>query len=348
MDGTTASQIGLTPLNSLVPPPSASAGTLLVSHSPNPTDLPPMPPVVTPDEATSQQRYSQLTPVYAQTPTNTPADIPQPSVKGIEFIKTPAASVPALVSVPNLVEPLQKSIPPESTYEQGLETAQAVTRDLHLQRIENEVADPDLDKTVAVAPAQLAAYRPIEQGAINPQHFTQAIVTKPSDQNTPLVTPVVKPEPSQPNVNNYFQSGPDKSIQSDVVIDPSSALSSQKKSNPIFKKVGIILAIVIVLGAGGYLVVHAIMSNQHTKSASTAQPSNTSTTTTPTTVAPIATPTPSDSSTGTTTTTPTTPTTPKTPAPSVAPVAPAATPTPTPTPTPAPSPTPAIPDTGVR
>jgi hypothetical protein len=107
MDGTTAGRLGFNPL---IPQPAPSnGGDLTINHAA------PIAPQPVPQNPIPQQQYSQLTPVYAPTPTNTPADIPQPAVKGIEFVK-PSPQVPPVVSsVPApMPTPMQTPVIPTS------------------------------------------------------------------------------------------------------------------------------------------------------------------------------------------------------------------------------------------
>ena len=85
---------------------------------------------------TASPRFSQLTPVYQPTPTNTPADIAQPRVKGIEFV-TPAASKPAVVAA---AAPLASPVA----------FAEVAMPDVNAQRfayVENNLESMDLDQT---------------------------------------------------------------------------------------------------------------------------------------------------------------------------------------------------------
>lgn len=107
MDGTTAGRLSLNPL---IPQPTpSSAGNLTIG---NPTPVSPQP--VTQNPA-PQPQYSQLTPVYAPTPTNTPADIPQPAVKGIEFIKPSTQVAPVSAQPAPIVSatPVQQPVAPK-------------------------------------------------------------------------------------------------------------------------------------------------------------------------------------------------------------------------------------------
>ena len=100
MDGTTAGRLGFNPL---IPQPAPSnGGDLTINHAA------PIAPQPVPQNPIPQPQYSQLTPVYAPTPTNTPADIPQPAVKGIEFVKPSPQVAPVAVSAPT---PMHVAVP---------------------------------------------------------------------------------------------------------------------------------------------------------------------------------------------------------------------------------------------
>lgn len=101
MDGTTAGRLELTRPAPRPTPPS-DGSFLGAVHDPAVTSQP---------SAPSQPQFSQLTPVYAATPANTPADIPQPPVKGIEFVQavTPTPSTPP-VQAP-IIEPRTQLTP---------------------------------------------------------------------------------------------------------------------------------------------------------------------------------------------------------------------------------------------
>lgn len=99
MDGTTAGRLELA-RPAPRPTPPAGGGLLDADHT---SSVQPASP--------TQPQFSQLTPVYAPTPTNTPADIPQPPVKGIEFIQA-STPVPAPVQPPAPQPTAAPTVPP--------------------------------------------------------------------------------------------------------------------------------------------------------------------------------------------------------------------------------------------
>lgn len=82
-----------------------------LSEAPQPVFSPqPLEPAV-------QPQYSQLTPVYAPTPVNNPTDIPQPAIKGMEFV-VPAPPPPAPMFAPTPAPDSAYAPPPPELVEE--------------------------------------------------------------------------------------------------------------------------------------------------------------------------------------------------------------------------------------
>lgn len=108
MDGTTAGRLELArPAPRPTPPPS-DGSFLGAVHDPSVSSPPPAP---------TQPQFSQLTPVYAATPANTPADIPQPPVKGIEFVQAPTPT-PVVVTPPTPIIQSRTTVTPSVVVDQ--------------------------------------------------------------------------------------------------------------------------------------------------------------------------------------------------------------------------------------
>lgn len=357
MDGTTAGQIGLAPLGSLplpqnpalsgVPPlnpvPVAQPVAPIISM-PSPTMpvpvIPPVVPTVAPvPPMPVVPQYSQPTPVYAPSLTTAP-------IVNAPTLSPPIPPMPPVVVAP----PALVQLPPViSAEELGLTPPGTMTPELHLQQIENQIAEVDLDLMAETKSptATMTTAVPSAASPIPPIVPPMPPAPKPAAPVAPAPTsmPVVS------TASNYFQNTGSKSskvIQSDVPIERGSAFSAI--NGPLLKKIGIIVGAVVVLGVAGYLIFNGVTSSQKsnntttTKTTPTVTPSGSSTSSNvpDTTAIPGA-----ESTTGTTTTT-----TPVVDAPSSAsqgttvvqtPAAPAPAQTPT-----APVTTPTTPNTGLN
>ena len=228
MDGTTAGSLGALP--PVQPQTAPASGNLL-----NITHAAPVPPV-TPPLATPATQFSQVTPVYAPGPTNTVADIPQPAVKGIEFIQpstTPVPSIPPLPSAagpvismpqPSLptpstlppsarpvlsptvpIQPVPQPIAPIAPTETPLPSAQSIgsmSGAANYKAIENRIQDLDLDQIVGT-PQTLPPVAPAPVPAPVPElpkmtPIPTPLVTPPS---VPVQAPVVVVKPAAPIIS---------------------------------------------------------------------------------------------------------------------------------------------------
>lgn len=271
MDGTTPGTLGSNlPTPQPTTPPAQSADGLLQS-APVPVQsvsaTPPASPVAPPPIVQPQPQYSQLTPVYAPTPTNTPADIPQPAVKGIEFVQPAAALIqpappvepvavspaimppPVATPLPTTVPPLQSPQliqpvlpPPPATTSPPTVTPPLppaidtlATSSANYTNIENQIEDVDLDQMVGAVPAS---------------NVTQQAVPAPQPVAPATSTPAAA-------ANTYFQSK--GQIVSDVPITDTK--SGRNIDPKLIRRVAIIAGSIIILGVISYFVITAIAGN---------------------------------------------------------------------------------------
>jgi hypothetical protein len=375
MDGTTAGQIGLAPLGYPTTQIPNQNGTLSVNHAlttpltltppiaagtniaqqpaPNRPAVQPVaaaPVIAAPPAVTTQPQYPPQPPVPAYAPPMPPVTaVPtamQSTAKPVE-----AFALPTIINIPSepMLPPALPLAAPAVTLPQSVVTpaqnpamvdAASMAQEQHLQQVENKLLDVNALQNPGTAPQ--ASSIPM------PPAVTVATAVQP-----PVVPVAVAPKPAT-SVSDYFQNNTPQAVS--LATPKSPKFNLHNINTAALKKVGIIVAIVIVLGVGGYFVVHAVMGSHTTKTAAPTDTSNSTkaqntsssdSTTNPTTLPTTDTPattlqdnTTSGTSQGTTTA-PVTTTTPD------STTTPAVTPTPVATPTPAP-PTPAIPDTGVR
>lgn len=264
MDGTTAGSLG-----SVLPaprPPASGGGNLLhVDHTvpatPQPVAVPPPAPIAPVLPAAPQ--FSQLTPVYAPTPTNTVADIPQPAVKGIEFVQAPPPLPPVvpLPAPPSLspsqqlmqsttIQPVTPPVQAPAPVVTQPPTAPVMSGPEKYASIENHLEDVDLDQTLGVTNAPSVP---------NMANTPEPAVVRSSLAAAP---PTIHDEA----VRTYFQTS--SQAATDVPVTPTGF--SLKNLNPVLiRRVAIIAGIVIVLGVGGYFIVSAIIGSQKTAQTST-------------------------------------------------------------------------------
>ncbi len=229
------------------------------------------PPVMPPLSA--QPQFSQLTPVYEPGPTNTIADIPQPLVKGIEFVRTPTSMPPAPVTLPNpepipiAAEPIASPLPmPPSS-----QLIQPVIAPVPSTPIAASPVEAFVEPTPAVD-GQLAASVAATQSAndhklqeIENTVVNQSTVATPVNTIDSYVTePFAQTAAVDPGLSNYFNS---TAPQADIIINKQpvrkSGLSGINKK-PILIVSAIVLAIVI-LSVGGYLIYNNIISPPKTQ-----------------------------------------------------------------------------------
>lgn len=358
MDGTTAGNLGFTAPQ----PPVSNGGGLFINHvdAPEATAQAQVLPQPTPVVPSAQQtQYSQVTPVYAPGPTNSVTDIPQPAVKGIEFVKAPTAVQPPIISEPVMQpapapQPVMPPAPPVSATNQLIQPVlpPPLTPSVPMPPVQPAQAAPQPALPVT-AGLNDASKKPGDVGApasTEPTELTiQKIENVDLDQmvNAVPATPVAAPEvalaaQSTAPTNSYFPSTP----QADIVLVNNTKRPINKQ---LIVRIGIIVAVVVVLAVGGYFVATKLMSTKKTQPTPTA----TTTTQTPTIAQPSFTSpatttstTPTDTTTAAATTTSTPPANTSS-APATTTVTTPAAPTPAPTPAPATPTSPAVANTGL-
>jgi len=243
MDGTTAGQIPLTPPTPLPPPTPAMPGVLPVAPiNPAPVSIPQ--PVI--NMAQPAPYVEPVMPNMLVIPPTPLANQPQyapPAIAAVQPMPTPAA-VPV---------PVQPVIP---AGELGLSPPESVTQEQHLQRVENQIADIDLDRMAGNS-----------QQVINTNPAQPTVPLPPPPVAQPVIQAPIVPMPVAPAataagsnpMSNYFKTG--SSIVSDVPIsEPKSPLGGMDPR--LIRRILIIIGIVIALGVGGYFIVNAINGNQ--------------------------------------------------------------------------------------
>lgn len=288
MDGTTAGNAGtLPPVAQPTPRPQVD----LSQVSPIPVAPPTVPvtsqPSVPTIQVPAQPQFSQVTPIYAPSPTNTVADIPQPAVKGIEFVQAPAVvptpsvspgvPMPPVITTPpvpqaniavspvtpnQLMQPVLPQTPqPAPQSDPTLLTVADMSTPADYARIEKQIDDVDIDQMVGNVPVPSAT----------PQQPQPAVAVAVPAVAMPPVVPTVAPSVTTAPVNSYFQTG-SGSIVSDVPItEPRSPFGGN--NSRLIRLILIIAGIVVVLGVGGYFVVNAIVGgNQQPQATPISEP----------------------------------------------------------------------------
>lgn len=368
MDGTTAGQIGLTPLGYPPTQPIDKGGTLSVNHAlttpliqttpaaavannivlpqtpVQPKVIAPIAPIATAPLATTQtQNVQPPAPAYAppMPPVSAPIFAMQSAAKPVEAFALPTIiNIPSEPMLPPAL-PVQATVPPQPqpvatpAQNPAMADAASMAQEQRLQQVENKLLDVDAPQVLVPA---------IQSNGGVPMPPIAAPVATAAK---PAVVPVAAAPKPTTSVSDYFQNNAAPVAPS---IAPQQPKFNLRNINPaVLKKIGIIAAIVIVLGVGGYFAVHAIIGSHTTKTAPKADTTDTTNTqntpssdssTNPTTTTGTDTTTPDTTTSGTSqgdTTTPVTTT------PDTTQTTPVVTPTPTPAPT-----TPTIPDTGVQ
>ena len=209
----------------VVPAPAPIVATPTPAPTPIAVTFPPE-PVAPPAPVTPQ--YSQLTPVYAPEPVNSPADIQQPAVKNIEFVgaPTPIAPAPVVPVLPpaveeSLIAPAPVFVPPTPS------------------RI---VSEPVLQPAFTPAPVAPA-----------PSQFEQALALPPDE-------PVLASQPlSVPQSASYL------GIAS--TLPTTSFGTSENHTFDRLKKPLIIAAIAVLLIGGGVFAATKIFGGTNTQQA---------------------------------------------------------------------------------
>jgi hypothetical protein len=259
---------GILRIDHATPPPDVAAAAVpvaepVVLEAPQPAPMP-------------QPQYSQLTPVYAPTPFNTPVDIAQPAVKGVEFVMPMPPNVPVLAAdsayapppfVPIVEQPAPVVVTPEpgqptldsapllpitspgSITDPGMVQALPTP---NAQDYEQSIQSMDIDTMVSGLSDVTAEY--VAPPAPVPQLYQ---APTPTQSFTTPALPPVQPVAVNP-VANYFQSMPTAA----TAIMPVAVNASSGGVWSRFKVPIIIAAGVIVLGLGAWGV-SAIVNNQN-------------------------------------------------------------------------------------
>jgi LPXTG-site transpeptidase (sortase) family protein len=184
-----------------------------------------MPIPVVPETVIKQPQFSQLTPIYQQTPTNSPADIVQPKVKGIEFVAKPAAPTvaPTKPSMTNIVA--DKSV------------------DLPL---------PPVVSHEPIAPKLEYLERYLDQAQVTPSNAVFG--ANPASDN-----------PQVDYMRQYFQQNiAEAPVKNNIAgIIPKIDLSNINKKSII--RASLSLLLVGIIGLGGYVIADSFFINQKAK-----------------------------------------------------------------------------------
>jgi LPXTG-site transpeptidase (sortase) family protein len=204
---------------------------------------------------TTTPRFSQLTSVYQPTPTNTPADIAQPRVNGIEFV-TPIAVKPALVvaAVP-VIDQVARMAIVESV--ESTRSFEAPIKDAYTQKfeyIENNLEAVDLDQTEGTA-----------GGLTKPT----SNILEPSTAAEIALQPVV--DTSAPDfIQQYFQQNAAEDTSKLRKLKNFHKATKAKigvKMPPAkhVRRFGMALVLVGIMAIGGYVVADSFFINQQAK-----------------------------------------------------------------------------------
>jgi hypothetical protein len=298
MDGTTVGPLS-------TPQPTAPAGDLFVDHSSYIDSNPVTSPV-------TQPQFSQLTPIYAPGPTNTVDDIPQPLVKGIEFVQAPTPMpmppAPVMPPVPQPVvvtpDPLPASaalpLPPAQLIQPVLPPMPVapIAATPPVQSFEEPTTTVDDQFATTLAETQQSESDHKLQEIEN-TNIDQAVGAIPvSTLGSTVIDSVAQAPVIDTGIANYFSNPAPAPRTSDIIINntPVGKPSIWSVINTsLNRKIAIIVLAVALLGGGGFLVYsNFIAPNLNKKAATTAtsapaasqpvftQPTSTDTTTTAT------------------------------------------------------------------
>lgn len=304
MDGTTAGNLGFaTPQPQQQPP--VGTGGLFVNHSAT-SEAPAEPQAVSPQQLTPAMppvqpaQYSQLTPVYAPGPSNSVTDIPQPAVKGIEFVKTPTPVQPSTIAAPvaqpdtmpqpmtppvsaagQLIQPVLSPSSPPMPPAQPPQMAQPAQPAMSTSDV------PGAGSDVGVPPSTVPTELTIQK--IENTDLDQMVNAVPATPvNAPEASPPVATAPAMV-ATSYFPST--TTPQGDIILVGND--NKRHISKRLVLKIVIITAVVLVLAGGGYFVYTNFINTKKSQPAT----STTSTTQTPTVSQPSFTQTPATTTT---------------------------------------------------
>ena len=261
--------------------PAAPAAPIAPTASVAPIESVVAPAPVIPTPVAPQ--FSQLTPIYQPTPTNTPADIAGPRVKGLDFVKVPTPAKPLVTAPAQTTAP--RPVSAAASLQNALPEAMVIPADLpmpptmpsmfgpqKIEYLEKNLDTVDLDQMEGVVnDAPMASVAPtVPVAAAAPQPFAPVAPTQTSSAIEPAVIAPASVAPQTDFVQQYFQQGPaeaapvKRSLASFIPV-PKMKFSFKNLDRKVVRRAGVLSLLTGIIAIGGYVVADSFFVNQQAK-----------------------------------------------------------------------------------